>query len=127
MTPADQEQDLVLRLKQANADGKIDGHDPELGCTWKETVPWIDEKDDDDIDVEHKDGGDGESRASHVDDWVIAPLPENKAADEQEEGIENGEEDEADAPAVEVVVIRPVMPVGIQERHGSVDVLLEVS
>lgn len=54
---------------------------------------------------------------------MIAPLPEDVTADEQEEGVENGEEDQADTPAVEVVVVRPVMAVGVQERHDSVDVL----
>ena len=51
LLPADDEKLLILSLKQADTDGEVDGHDPELNTTREGAVERVDDKDDDEVDM----------------------------------------------------------------------------
>ncbi|KAL8918172.1 MAG: hypothetical protein Q9208_007524 [Pyrenodesmia sp. 3 TL-2023] len=74
--------DLIRCLEQANADWKVDGHDPEFSCAREPPIPGIDQENEKDVDVQDKDSRDGQARLPHTNDWMIPPLPEEAAAAE---------------------------------------------
>ena len=75
LATADEKQLLILSLEKANANRQVGGHDPELGVAREVAIQRIDNEDDDKIDMENKNGGDGHGDIPHADDGVISLLP----------------------------------------------------
>lgn len=51
---ADNEELLILSLKQTNTDGKINRHDPEFQATRERPIKRVNYEDDDQVDMEHQ-------------------------------------------------------------------------
>ncbi len=84
LTPTDEEQLLILGLKETNADGQIDGHDPELGVAGEIAIQRIDDEHDDQVNMEDEDGSDGHWNLPHANDGVVALPPQDATQDQQD-------------------------------------------
>lgn len=77
LAAADEQELLVLSLKQAHAEGKIDGHDPELGIAGEMAVQWIDDEDEEQVDMQDENRCDGHWDLSHPDDRMVPLCPKD--------------------------------------------------
>lgn len=83
------------------------------------TVPRIDQQYDTDVHVEDKYSCNSQGDSSHTDDGMVAPCPKNAAETDEEKSVKDNEDDEEDTPAIELVIVSPIMAVGAEERHDE--------
>ena len=102
LTLADYEQLLVLGLKEANANGKIDGHDPKLGRAWKRAIQWIHQEDHEQVYVEDQNRRQGEVDLAHSNSWHMSIRPDKSTSCEYEYGVGDGKHNVGDAISIKV-------------------------
>ena len=109
MLSADNEELLVLGLEQTDTYRKINGHDPELHPTRKGAIERVHKEDEYQVHMEHKYGQECQRDLAHPDGWVIALEPEEGTGRIKKDGINQDEDYEGDAVAVEVLGRGPIM------------------
>lgn len=69
--------------------------------------------------MEHEQREDCEANLPHLDNRVIAVEPDDAACREEGQGVEDGEDNVANAIAVKVIIHGPVVAIGIKGYHDG--------
>lgn len=117
---AHDEELLILGLPEADTDGQVQAHGPELNGAGEGTIHQIDGEDHEAEDVEDQDRQQHEPNLPHLHDRVLTLEPQKEACRVQEKGIHGREGNVGYAPAIEVLRSSDAVASGVEVNHVGV-------